>query len=647
MFKKALAILALGSMTALEAVPLYTNTWSNTEGVSVTKQWGDAANWSVAYEPGVPEPVSAVPTARSMTKILRTASVSLKDGDDLAAGSTYFLAGTSGKQLNLTIPEGARLSLDGVDEVSWMGVPNTWVDGGVNNKVFVNVAGGTLVLGQKSFNLRPTMTASTCTGYNRLRICDGGTVSITNGYLRMWGGSSSDSQGRGIYTNIIDVCKDSTLEIRNGGRLTMGSGVNSAPWGEQSYYGAGWVNVNGGAIKVIDSTQDYSPFVMGTHQNAGVGAYLNVTDGGSVDLGGKSLILMSLGTNIITVATGGVITNGSISSQRGGGTAANYLSLVEINNGKVYIDKLGFSEHAGGADGAKDLTRMTVRIHGGDSVFDMSRWSIFSTYSSNKTPPCFFDFRLKAHAARTADFEIRPLRTRMEVWDGARGGDVNAYVHGIYRLSPNGGFQLAHRKAFELVCRKHDDQGDYKFRETYGGLIGEDMWQTNVCVKHEQRWKPYTTHDYAYIFEAILKDEAKLSDGEVLAEAKPRAWLPLPKFSEKQLDTNRTERISVRLQLVAPADGTLDLARIVAKMKANGQDGAVVDDSVAPYNVRVDLPMDELAANVTTDNVIMDFVDCESYNYACGVQPMVTNALIKAATCEVAKIPRGLMLILR
>ena len=50
MFKKALAILALGSMTALEAAQLYTNTWSNTEGVSVTKQWGDAANWSVAYE---------------------------------------------------------------------------------------------------------------------------------------------------------------------------------------------------------------------------------------------------------------------------------------------------------------------------------------------------------------------------------------------------------------------------------------------------------------------------------------------------------------------------------------------------------------------------------------------------------------------
>ena len=63
--------------------------------------------------------------------------------------------------------------------------------------------------------------------------------------------------------------------------------------------------------------------------------------------------------------------------------------------------------------------------------------------------------------------------------------------------------------------------------------------------------------------------------------------------------------------------------------------------------MRVDLPVDELAANVETDKVLFDFVSCETFGQAVGAQPMTTNALIRAATVEYVKVERGLCVIVK
>jgi hypothetical protein len=194
-----------------------------------------------------------------------------------------------------------------------------------------------------------------------------------------------------------------------------------------------------------------------------------------------------------------------------------------------------------------------------------------------------------------------------------------------------------------LLCRKHDNQGDYTFTSTYGGLIGDEMWATNCAWREEARWERYTGYKYAYFFRVSLKDDAKLTDGVALAQPKPRAWLQLPSFTARQIDNNHAERVSVRLDLAAPEGGSLDLDGVVAKMRSEGGQDAYADDSVAGYNVRVDLPMDELAAGVANDKIVMDFVSCELYPQAAGITPMTTNALIRAATCET--LMKGMVLI--
>ena len=59
-----IGLMVVGSASVLVGEP-DTNEWINTEGVSVVKNWNDAANWSVAYGDGTPEPASSVPTAQS------------------------------------------------------------------------------------------------------------------------------------------------------------------------------------------------------------------------------------------------------------------------------------------------------------------------------------------------------------------------------------------------------------------------------------------------------------------------------------------------------------------------------------------------------------------------------------------------------
>lgn len=622
----------------------YTNTWVNTEGVSVLKNFADAANWSVEYDPALAPPASAVPTADSRTLMKRSASVTLQSGDDIHLGNTFFLAdGTENLTLNLTIPTGSSLSLDGTGASSYMNT-SSWVDGGTKNKVTIDVDGGSLTLGQKVFNMRGnTMEAWNNAPVNHVIVHNGGTMYVTNGYIRLYGGSSAESDGKGLYTNVIDVLEGSTLYLTGPGRIAFGSSHDTDanydyPW-TQNYFGGGWVNVTGGKIVVKDSTINH-PIVINGHADADMGACLNVTDGGMVDLGGKCIYIGTKTKKVpvtIGVSNGGVITNGHFSVQDGADDFDTSL-CIDVNNGKIFLDQFYFGTSSGRTKG-----RPTIRIHGSDSIFTFNGWSIWSILGSQQ--PIFADMRLKAHTDRNADFPVRPIRTRKPEYEP--GGSRTTAVPGYWRLSPDGGLQLVHKNSFELLCRKHDKQGDYSFDTFHGGLIGEEMWMTNCTTLCEDRWKRYTTYEYAYVYRVSLKDEAKLEDGVALAQPKPRAWLQLPKFTAHEVDPSKMKRVSLRLDLVAPEGGELDLDNVVEKMRTEGGQEAYKDSKVAGYNVRVDLPIDELMANTTDDKIVMDFVSCDRFPQAAGLQPMVTNALIRAVTCE--KEPRvcGMMLFIR
>lgn len=635
------------------AEPAYTNVWTGASAENPS-HWGEAANWQVSHGAATAAPDSAVPTAASLVKLQKSANITLSPVGAYTAGPTLFLGGESWKTLSVEIPEGSALTLEGADSTSELGTTG-WQDGNPGNKVTLDVNGGTLNVSQKALRLHPTMTGATGTGGNWIHVRNGGKMSLSGeATLRLWGGSSADSQGRGTYTNVIDVLAGSTLELRGGACLDMGGAVNRQEGRLHTggmYCGAGWVNVTGGTIRSVEPTFD-APIYMASHYDAGIGAYLSITDGGLVDLGGKSLYQRVCNTNVVTVASGGVLTNLSLSVQGGGGTDPRYHNLLDVDGGVAWLDRVNFGTADPG--GMTTGARMTFRIRGEDSVVSVNGWSGFNGwYASEAVPPVFFDFRLKAHASRTADFAVKPVRTRTPRWND---GSVLT-IPGVWRLSPEGGMQIVHRDSFELLCRNHDGwatEGDNAYvpilpvaGATYGGVIGEEMWATNAVVSSGERWERHVGYGTAYTFGVTLRDEAKLEDGVALETARPRGWLALPMFKARQLNPGRVKRVSVRLGLEAPEGGALDLDGIVSRLKAAGHDGASKDESVECYNVRVDLPVDELAANVETDKVLFDFVSCETFGQAVGAQPMTTNALIRAATVEYAKVERGLCVIVK
>ena len=595
-----------------------------------------------------------MPTAASLVKLQKSANITLSPVGAYTAGPTLFLGGESWKTLSVEIPEGSTLTLEGADSTSELGTTG-WQDGNPGNKVTLDVNGGTLNVSQKALRLHPTMTGATGTGGNWIHVRNGGKMSLSGeATLRLWGGSSADSQGRGTYTNVIDVLAGSTLELRDGACLDMGGEVSRREGALHTggmYCGAGWVNVTGGTIRSVEPTFD-APIYMASHYDAGIGAYLSITDGGLVDLGGKSLYQRVCNTNVVTVASGGVLTNLSLSVQGGGGTDPRYHNLLDVDGGVAWMDDVNFG--TANPNEMKTTTRMTFRIRGEDSVVSVDGWRGFNSwYTSEAAAPVFFDFRLKAHTSRTADFAVKPVRTRTPIWND---GSVRT-IPGVWRLSPEGGLQIVHRDSFELLCRAWDGwdtEGDNRYvpklpvaGATYGGFVGEDLWATNTVMLSEDRWQGLVGSRNAYTFGVTLRDEAKLLDGVALDVARPRGWLALPKFKARQLKPEHVRRISVRLGLEAPEGGALDLDGIVSRLKAAGHDGACKDESVECYNVRVDLPLEDLAANVETDKVLLDFVSCETLGQAVGAQAMTTNALIRVATVEHVKVERGLCVIVK
>jgi len=126
-----------------------------------------------------------------------------------------------------------------------------------------------------------------------------------------------------------------------------------------------------------------------------------------------------------------------------------------------------------------------------------------------------------------------------------------------------------------------------------------------------------------------------------LATGHPRGYLALPSLSGPAY--RGLKRASVRLQ-VEPLGGKT-VQDIVDGIVAGGLTNAVAESS-GNYNIRVDLPIDQLAARTTDDKVVFDFVDVPTYREA-NKKNYTTNAVVKAVTWDPIIERKGLMLLFR
>ena len=638
------AAVAAGLASAASAA-LYTNTWSTAEGLSTTWNWGDAANWSVAYGADTPAPASNVPTSDSVTYLNKTANITLQSGDDWHLGETYFLGTVWDRTLNVTIPAGAKLSLDGTGMTSRFGY-SRWRDASENNKMTIDVNGGGLVLGQKELRISPNEKgAMNNPSLNHIVIRNGGTVSLTNGCLHVYGGRTAASGtgiGSGNFTNVIDVLADSTLKIAQSGRLQFGDSTVRTEHGLTQNYSGGYLYVRGGKVDCTECENEVAIGVAGG-TTASCGTYVTVSDGGEMDFGGKQMSINTANTNILRVTSGGSVKQlGDFHVRNGGYDKVSYHNMIDVDGGSVELDHYQPGKATGNSGG-----RTTFRIHGwtGRSSLAIGGLGAYLSwyYEGSGTAPYFLDCRLAPHTPCDVRFPIAPLaftHGKDAIIAGSNNGDVTS-IHGINRISPDGGFQLVHKKKFEMVVRPWDGSASFTYANSYR-FIGDDMWTNTVGSITGSDVSVLVGAQTGYAYFAELKDDAKLVDGQPLVTPRPRAWLPLPEFSARQLTPVKTKRISVRLDIVAPESGTLDLDRVLKNMRENGWPEASTDESVAGYNVRVDLPLDELQANTQTDSVVMDFVEVNDYQQANGLVPFTTNALIRAATCETIPIIRGM-----
>lgn len=618
----------------LEAeVPLTTNDWTGAASSSAPRRWSADGNWSA----------NRTPTADDLTRILQTDEIVLASGEKCVVGPSFILAGARNQALDLRMEAGAELAFSGVDSVTEVNTPRSvWFGGNTANRFSLDVS-GRVVLGQKTFSLCGNQddASAAIVPSNVLTVRNGGCLSVTNGTLMLYGGNAS---GAGDYTNEISVLAGGRMELKDRSALVFGSNDSGMELGYP--YGGGGPLSGGGRLVVKGGVFDASssamtcPVWMWTQERGPI-SELTASDGGVVDLGGKGLAICSTGTNIVRATSGGVITNLFYWQDYKGYTGSEtwYHTLFEASEGgRVHLTNLMPGYREGGNSG-----RPTFRSHGADSRIVIGNYSFPMTYDG--VHPYYNDLRLAAHTPRDIPFPVMPLTTLTPDYDNP---DMHR-LQGYHRLSPDGGVQLVHTNTFDVMARCHDSfNAEYRVEPASAfTFLGDDLWETNSIWAHESRWVTCVGYDYAYALQVTLRPEAEIADGVSLENPVPRAWYRLPTFRKRHLNPNRYSRISVRLALEAPNGQDLDVDGLVAKMVAQGQPGAVADDSIPPYNVRIDLPQDELAVGESSDRVVMDFVEIETYPQAAGCVPPLTNALIRAVWCETKKIERGCAVIIR
>ncbi len=632
----AAGAIAFGGVCGLYAEASWTtNDWTGVASSVAPKRWLADGNWSA----------SRTPTAGDLTRILLSDKIVLASGENSAVGSSIILAGTRNQVLDLRVEVGAELAFVGADNVTEVNTPRSvWFIGNTANRFSLDVS-GKVVLGQKTFSLCGNQDDSGASAAivpsNVMTVRNGGCLSVTNGTLMLYGGNAA---GAGAYTNEIVVLAGGRMELKNRSALVFGSNDSGMDSGYP--YGGGGPLCGGGRLLVKGGVFDASsativcPVWMWAREQGQV-PEITVSDGGIVDLGGHGLAVCSTGTNIVRATSGGVITNFYYWQDYMGytGSEACYHTLFEASDGgRVHLTNMMPGWREGGNSG-----RPTFRSRGPASRVVIGNSSLPQRYVG--VHPYYNDLRLTAHTPRGVPFPVMPLTTETPCYQNP---DMRR-LQGYHRLSPDGGVQLVHTNTFDVMARCHDGFGvEYRVEsERAFTLLGEDLWTTNSIWAHEGRWVECVGYDYAYALQVTLRPEAEIADGIPLAVPVPRAWYRLPAFQKRHLDPNRYSRVSVRLALEAPNGQGIDVDALVSKMVAQGQPGAVADDSIPPYNVRIDLPQDELVFGESKDRVVMDFVEIETYPQAAGCVPPVTNALIRAVWCETRKIERGCAVIIR
>ena len=228
------------------------------------------------------------------------------------------------------------------------------------------------------------------------------------------------------------------------------------------------------------------------------------------------------------------------------------------------------------------------------------------------TTSAFWDYRFDS-TARPGGPGVAPRKKTAD----------DTTVHGHYRISPYGGFQLVSTNVFPLVVHtagRELVQG----RETNGMMLG------NTC--HTDLW------DYALTgptFVATLKEDAALVNGRTYAEGRVRGYLQLPRVGNPKRCPGATVRMNVVPQGTNTLAGIVDvIAKQYPGAAATGKDG---------YNVEIPLPIERLGRG-EMNKVVFDFSDVTSFaNARDGV--VTTNAVVTAIAAKVKR--PGLVLILR
>lgn len=292
-------------------------------------------------------------------------------------------------------------------------------------------------------------------------------------------------------------------------------------------------------------------------------------------------------------------------------TCQSSVRVVKVSGGKLVLNGTVAFDNASGGFSAG---RLWFHVYG--STADIAVPGVGAPRSNASNPisiptAAFWDYRFDSTALPGGP-GVAPCKKNLD----------NATVHGNYRISPYGGFQLVSTNVFPLVV--HTSGSTLTTNTTYGTLL-------NTC-HHTDLW------NYALsgsTFAATLKEEAALVDGRTYAEGRVRGHLQLPRIG----DPRRCLGATVRMNIVPQGKKTLD--DIVSGIA--GQYPGAVKIVGGNYNVEIPLPLERLGRG-ESNRVVFDFSDVTSFaNAQNGV--VATNALVTAIAAEVKK--PGLILMLR
>ena len=562
-----------------------------------------------------------LPTADDTFIIGKNSRPNLPEGESLHLW-TASIANVSYERVFITLNPYSELAFDGTDKTVW--VSQT---GGYNtnhNGTEFTLDHAKMTIGSKVFNI----AGINAEGYtNSIVIKTGSTLSLTNGMLKLHGGAYDSPYAKGPY-NIIDVREGGVFEIKNASQLILGrsdgDALNSGGVGQ-----GGVLRVSGGSL-LSSSTKGRT--VGFTHGGSTTGC-VEMT-AGEIRLAGESsyVVMANQGASVARyLQTGGVFTNGCFYFEKVASGNAPHREIDISGDGVIYQGSMNFNLYSGDTSNP----RVVMRIRGSKAFVSTDYY--YPHANIQDKPFIYQDYRLTGDAAY-GEFPVSRHHIRHLQYDGFRGSYAKK-VWGVYRVSPEGGAQLLHTDAVDLLCRNHEGEESFVTdHQAYGGLLFPDLWTAYVETKNNYQ-RPNGTVGWTHVFGARLNPSAKIVDGVPLANPVARGYIEVPKFRNLQTLKNPV----VRLELVPQGGETV--ASIVDRMKKLGGVDAVADSSVAPYNVCIRLNVKDLVENVTTDKMVFDFSEVNTFDQALGTEDVTVRALIRTATCTYDK--PGLILLFR